>query len=63
MDIKQELLKLMHKHNVTIEQVAQITNIPYKKLQKSFSEDKIKYKDAIKILDALGYKIVFTKVI
>ncbi len=63
MDIKQELLKIMQKHNVNIEYIAKITDIPYNKLKKSFDKNKIRYYDAAKILDTLGYKFVFKKII
>lgn len=61
MSIKQEMLKLMQKHNVTIEQIAPLISKQPKKLQKRFDENKIKFNDVQKILDILGYKIVINK--
>ncbi len=62
MNIKNELLQLMCKHNMTIKQVAQMINDSPNKLQKRFEEDKIKFSDAQKILNILGYNIIFTKI-
>lgn len=61
MDIKKQLLELMQENNISIEEIAQKTHIPVKKLQKRFDEDKIRYLDVIEILDYLGYKIVYKK--
>lgn len=61
MNIKQELEKLTQKHNVTIEQLAPLISAHPERLQKRFEQDNIRFSDAQKILDILGYNIIFTK--
>lgn len=61
MNIKQQLLNIMQKHNMTIEEIAPLISTQPKRLQKRFEEDKIRYSDVQSILDALGYDIIFKK--
>lgn len=61
MNIKQEILEIMQKHNMTIEQIAPLISTHPQKLQKRFDEDKIRYSDVQSILDILGYDIIFKK--
>lgn len=63
MNIKQQLLNIMQKHNMTIEEIAPLISTQPKRLQKRFEEDKIRYSDVQSILDALGYDIIFKKII
>ncbi len=62
MNTKQQLLNIMQKHNMTIEQIAPLISTQPQKLQKRFDEDKIRFSDAQQILDALGYDLVFKKI-
>lgn len=61
MNTKQELLNIMQKHNMTIEEIAPLISTQPKRLQKRFEEDKIRFSDAQNILDILGYEIAITK--
>lgn len=55
------LLELMLKNGLTIEKAAQQLNIPIKRLQKRFDQNKIRYTDVEQILDIIGYEIKITK--
>lgn len=55
------LLELMLKNGLTIEKAAQQLNIPTKRLQKRFDQNKIRYTDVEQILDIIGYEIKITK--
>lgn len=61
MNVRQELLKCLQKHNMTIEEIAPLISTQPKRLQKRFEEDKIRFSDAQNILDILGYEIAITK--
>ncbi len=61
MNINQQLLNIMQKHNMTIEQIAPLISTQPKRLQKRFDEDKIRFSDAQNILDVLGYEIILKK--
>lgn len=51
----------MLKNGLTIEKAAQQLNIPTKRLQKRFDQNKIRYTDVEQILDIIGYEIKITK--